>query len=684
MRHQTRFERTRTFALLPSLVLLLSGCNSLPHAASSDNHEPYRTKVSANVPSTEPREGELFANLQHPLSSQSSWFKKIGSKYRGFTQKPMATKAKRLGDLNGDNLVDEADMEFLHAAWWVMSDGNADVTGDDRIGDEDIKVIMENWGPCSGQSIRSAPNTLGSTKERSAAYEQVCKGDINGDHVVDDLDLQLVSWGYWVQGGGRADLNEDGATDGQDLVVLIAHMDVIPEGAQKEQQSENLQQKGALLPSSSTYLQTLEASSKRPDVHKNFERIQDLIKNNDAAGVYAQMKSDVMEIVQGWLHEHPATSAPSIQSYDPDSLLIHEGDEAQILTLHGTGLNAINQVAVQLSSSQEIEDGEAEVSIINPNTVTGNNLSSAPFISVELLEQSNAELRVRVRALENAASGIYKLVMTTADTSLGSGPQRPEEQLPIGEMIDLIRSWSIDDELPFKPETRDLVDNRTKETISLQKDQISKETVSTLAVHPLNVEQPKSLTRVASPLGDSPRVFQKFRGGPGGLDIDALEPGFGPSAHKIEIPANIRVTPPLVAFYDVWREGEGSFTTNHVMSVGQPFLAKGTHIQEVKLDIRGEGEIRVFIGPRQNSSWYPPSARPWGEPVYHYRLARANLSSTSAAHATFDPPVEVEPGETYYLEVLPSGEEESDANELEVRGSDRVYDYPWTAAYFSF
>ena len=180
---------SRTLALLMlSAICFCFGCTT---AKKDYGASPGQTLL---VDSRSPH--PLFIEGEEPLSSML--------KYRGF----LALHDKnddgyRTGDLNKDNVVDDRDVEFLHAAWWVQSGGDADLDDDAIIGQGDLDTLMHRWGTC----------------------ESPCEPDLTDDGMVDDNDLMLLSWAYAVQEGVNADMNEDGTIDGRDLVILLNSLD---------------------------------------------------------------------------------------------------------------------------------------------------------------------------------------------------------------------------------------------------------------------------------------------------------------------------------------------------------------------------------------------------------------------------------------------------------------------------
>ena len=136
----------------------------------------------------------------NPLRSHTHKIPEVRIKYRGFMQKPISPSAAgKRGDLNADGVVDEADVHYIYAAWWVQNGGNGDLNADAVVDRLDVDLVTAAWGPCVDE----------------------CPEDLNEDGLVDEEDLKLVSWAYWVSGGGDGDLNQDGTVDAHDVVLVL-------------------------------------------------------------------------------------------------------------------------------------------------------------------------------------------------------------------------------------------------------------------------------------------------------------------------------------------------------------------------------------------------------------------------------------------------------------------------------
>jgi subtilisin-like proprotein convertase family protein len=114
------------------------------------------------------------------------------------------------GDATGDDLVDNADLQFLIDAWGTSADDlfyrlAADFNRDGRVDNADLQIMLENWG------LDCTPP---------------CPGDVNDDRLVDNIDLQAVL-DAWAAAdpdpryNSAADFNSDGQVENADLQVIL-------------------------------------------------------------------------------------------------------------------------------------------------------------------------------------------------------------------------------------------------------------------------------------------------------------------------------------------------------------------------------------------------------------------------------------------------------------------------------
>ena len=207
----------------PTLILCSSGCKS-PALSKALSEEPIYAPISPS---------QFFG--------EETFWPSRALKYRG--SKDNFAKPSELataGDLSGNGRVDDADLELLHAAWWVESGGHADVNSDGAVDEADALIVMQNFGNCAGRAEFSKTYTPRPTTDLALSSPSDCLEDVSGNGVVDDFDLQLVSWHYYVQRGGDGDINGDGKTDGRDVVVLLEEWDMAEEGLDEQESPSDL------------------------------------------------------------------------------------------------------------------------------------------------------------------------------------------------------------------------------------------------------------------------------------------------------------------------------------------------------------------------------------------------------------------------------------------------------------
>lgn len=103
------------------------------------------------------------------------------------------------GDVDGDRVVGSSDLDLVRAVWG-KSFAIADLNGDGTVGARDLNVVLSNFGATSGQRL---------------------SGDVNGDCLVDDVDLALVR-ALWGSDQPMTDVNGDGRTNAPDLTAVLS------------------------------------------------------------------------------------------------------------------------------------------------------------------------------------------------------------------------------------------------------------------------------------------------------------------------------------------------------------------------------------------------------------------------------------------------------------------------------
>ena len=109
--------------------------------------EPVRLAVSTDVPtgSGAYRWGDYFDAAVDPLDDGLFWV--VGQIYTpdGWLTEVSSFSIRQVGDINGDGLVDGADLSALLAAWGT-DDPDADLDGDGNVDGTDLSTLLGNWG----------------------------------------------------------------------------------------------------------------------------------------------------------------------------------------------------------------------------------------------------------------------------------------------------------------------------------------------------------------------------------------------------------------------------------------------------------------------------------------------------------------------------------------------------------
>jgi hypothetical protein len=104
-----------------------------------------------------------------------------------------------IADVNGDWIVDAADLDLVDAAWG--SDyAQADINGDGSIGSGDLSSVLGEWENTHGQEL---------------------EGDVDGSCEVDATDIALIR-AAWGVDFAPADVNADGRVNVTDLSLTLA------------------------------------------------------------------------------------------------------------------------------------------------------------------------------------------------------------------------------------------------------------------------------------------------------------------------------------------------------------------------------------------------------------------------------------------------------------------------------
>ena len=108
---------------------------------------PLTLAVSTAAPGVEGevyRWGDYFDATMDPEDDQLFWF--IGELYGpdGWQTEIGSFRVELVGDINGDGLVDGADLSSLLSAWGT-DDPDSDLDGSGIVGGEDLALLLSNW-----------------------------------------------------------------------------------------------------------------------------------------------------------------------------------------------------------------------------------------------------------------------------------------------------------------------------------------------------------------------------------------------------------------------------------------------------------------------------------------------------------------------------------------------------------
>jgi hypothetical protein len=123
-----------------------------------------------------------------------------------------------LGDLNGDNEIDGADLGLLLTVWDTF-DPQADLNGDQTVNGADLGLMLANWGSCGVQVVNVMPPVAG------AGQQIVIEGSFPSDDPY-DFCVNITETG---QEGVAGDV-------GEPLVVMfapIAVLDILEKGGKQ-------------------------------------------------------------------------------------------------------------------------------------------------------------------------------------------------------------------------------------------------------------------------------------------------------------------------------------------------------------------------------------------------------------------------------------------------------------------
>ncbi|MCH8053425.1 MAG: hypothetical protein IH895_05140 [Planctomycetes bacterium] len=140
-------------------------------------------------------------------------------------------------DLNGDSIVDSADLDRLLRFYGACVNCKEDLNGDKFVDDADVAIMTRQWGPCPPEGdVFGGDRSNGDTASLADVATSLtdpendptpttldwptCEGDLNGDTFVDEKDMARVLGSYGTCAACKEDLNRDGFVDDADAQII--------------------------------------------------------------------------------------------------------------------------------------------------------------------------------------------------------------------------------------------------------------------------------------------------------------------------------------------------------------------------------------------------------------------------------------------------------------------------------
>ena len=140
-------------------------------------------------------------------------------------------------DLNGDSIVDSADLDRLLRFYGACLNCAEDLNRDKFVDDVDVAIMTRQWGPCppegdvfggdrsNGDTASLADVAVSLTDPKNDPTPTTldwprCEGDLNGDTFVDEKDMARVLGSYGTCAACEEDLNRDGFVDDADAQII--------------------------------------------------------------------------------------------------------------------------------------------------------------------------------------------------------------------------------------------------------------------------------------------------------------------------------------------------------------------------------------------------------------------------------------------------------------------------------
>ena len=142
------------------------------------------------------------------------------------------------GDLNGDKVVDSADLASMLGSYGICRGCTVDMNHDGYVDETDVKILALQWGSCASDEdvITRSSHLVADVSDDPEIYEgdvvthddvfsdarhATCEGDLDRNGHVDSTDLAMLLGKYGRCRGCEEDLNDDGVVDDEDLDILF-------------------------------------------------------------------------------------------------------------------------------------------------------------------------------------------------------------------------------------------------------------------------------------------------------------------------------------------------------------------------------------------------------------------------------------------------------------------------------
>lgn len=131
----------------------------------------------------------------------------------------------KCGDINGDNILDQSDLDALVSYAFdgkeVPNDVRVDLNADGVVDILDVVMMVDHVK-------RGEPEPTCTSDSALKSYEDLICGDTNGDSVLNQVDLDAITsyafQGVSIPAGVKADLNGDGVVDILDVTIMTNHV----------------------------------------------------------------------------------------------------------------------------------------------------------------------------------------------------------------------------------------------------------------------------------------------------------------------------------------------------------------------------------------------------------------------------------------------------------------------------